>query len=141
VYTKISKQNMLDQGKRYIDFPKYFTISNAILSFSASLPILMFVKYIPLAQIGVYGMALRIISIPVNLISNSVRSVILAEMAERKNNNKTILKWYKKIFFSLFFISIFASLGLFLVGDYVINLFLGREWGGVALYAKMLIPI
>ncbi len=141
VYKAITKDNMLEQGKRYIDFPKYFTAANAILSLSSSLPVLLFVKYIPLSQIGVYGMALRIISQPVNLISNSIRSVILADMAERKNNNKSILKWYMRIFLGLFVVSILASFGLFLLGDYVISLFLGKEWADAALYAKMLIPL
>lgn len=140
-YKGITKQNMLEQGKRYIDFPKYFTAANAILSLSSSLPVLLFVKYIPLSQIGVYGMALRIISQPVSLISNSIRSVILADMAERKNNNQSILKWYLKIFLGLFVISIFASFGLILLGDYIVSLFLGKEWVDAALYAKMLIPL
>lgn len=141
IYKKISKENMLEQGKRYIDFPKYFTVANAILSLSSSLPVLLFVNYIPLSQIGVYGMALRIISQPVSLISNSIRSVILSDMAERKNNDKTILKWYIKIFSGLFIISILASFGLILLGDYIVSLFLGKEWADAATYAKMLIPL
>lgn len=141
IYKKISKENMLEQGKRYIDFPKYFTAANAILSLSSSLPVLLFVNYIPLSQIGVYGMALRIISQPVSLISNSIRSVILSDMAERKNNDKTILKWYMKIFSGLFIISILASFGLILLGDYIVSLFLGKEWADAATYAKMLIPL
>ena len=132
---------MLEQGRRYIDFPKYFTASNAILSFSASLPIIMFVKYIPLAQIGVYGMALRIISQPIGLVANSIRSVILADMAKRKNNNQPILKWYLKIFTGLFIISVLASLGLIVLGDFIVDLFLGKEWADASLYAKMLIPL
>src|SRR5690606_32655059 len=98
-YNGITKTEMLIQGKRYIDFPKYFTLSNAVLSFSSNLPILLFVKYISMAQIGVYGLALRIIAQPVALISDSLRSVVLGEMAERKNGEKPILKWFLKIIF------------------------------------------
>lgn len=141
IYSKVSRKDMLEQGKRYIDFPKYFTASNAILSFSTSLPVLLFVKYIPLAQIGVYGIALRIISQPVSLIANSIRSVILVDMANRKNKNKSILKWYVKIFFGLLILSVFASLGLILMGDYIVILFLGEEWINASLYSKMLIPL
>lgn len=141
VYRAITKDNMREQGKRYIDFPKYFTAANAILSLSSSLPVLLFVKYIPLSQIGVYGIALRIISQPVSLIANSIRSVILSDMAERKNQNKSILKWYIKIFLGLFIVSLLASLGLILLADYIVNIFLGKEWADAALYAKMLIPL
>ncbi len=141
IYRQISKKDMLEQGKRYIDFPKYFTASNAILSFSSSLPIFLFVKYIPMAQIGIYGIALKIISQPVTLIANSIRSVILADMAERKNKNKPILKWYLKIFVGLFLLSLIAALGLISFGDFIVTLFLGKEWVEAALYAKMLIPL
>lgn len=141
VYKTITKDNMREQGKRYIDFPKYFTAANAILSLSSSLPVLLFVKYIPLSQIGVYGIALRIISQPVSLIANSIRSVILADMAERKNHNKSILKWYINIFLGLFVLSILASVFLILLADYIVNIFLGKEWADAALYAKMLIPL
>lgn len=140
-YRNVTKKEMLDQAKRYIDFPKYFTIANAVLSFSSSLPVLLFVKYIPMAQIGVYGMALRLIAQPVNLISTSMRSVILGDMADKKNKNKPIQSWYLKIFFGLFLMSIFAAIFLIFFGDFIVRLFLGEEWTKVSTYAIMLIPL
>lgn len=141
VYYEIPKDKLVDQAKRYIDFPKYFTLSSAILSFTSSLPVLLFVKYIPLAQIGIYGMALRLIAQPVSLISQSLRSVVLGDMAERKNKEIPILRWYLKIFFGLFLISVIASFFLLLFGDIIVKIFLGAEWAEVATYAYMLIPI
>jgi O-antigen/teichoic acid export membrane protein len=141
VYYEIPKDKLVVQAKRYIDFPKYFTLSNAILSFTSSLPVLLFVKYIPLAQIGIYGMALRLIAQPVSLISQSLRSVVLGDMAERKNKEIPILRWYLKIFFGLFLISVIASFFLLLFGDIIVKIFLGAEWAEVATYAYMLIPI
>ena len=141
LYKSINKKEMLKQAKRYIDFPKYFTISNAVLSFSSSLPVLLFVKFIPLAQIGLYGIALRIIAQPVNLISNSLKSVILGDMAEKRNSNKPILKWYLRIFSGLFIISIIASVLLILFSEYIITFFLGADWNESAIYIKMLTPL
>lgn len=141
LYRKISWSEMKEQGKRYIDFPKYFTASNAILSFSSSLPVLLFVKYIPLAQVGLYGIALRLISQPVVLVANNIRSVILSDMATKKNANEPILKWYGQIFLGLFLVSLLAAAGLIILGDWFITLFLGSEWSEAALYAKMLIPL
>lgn len=141
LYRKIGWGDMKEQGKRYIDFPKYFTASNAILSFSSSLPILLFVKYIPMAQVGLYGIALRLISQPVVLVANNIRSVVLSDMATRKNNKEPILRWYGKIFLGLFGASLVAAAGLIILGDWFITLFLGEEWAEAALYAKMLIPL
>lgn len=141
LYRKIGWGDMKEQGKRYIDFPKYFTASNAILSFSSSLPILLFVKYIPMAQVGLYGIALRLISQPVVLVADNIRSVVLSDMATRKNNKEPILRWYGKIFLGLFGASLVAAAGLIILGDWFITLFLGEEWAEAALYAKMLIPL
>ncbi len=141
LYKKIGWGDMKEQGKRYIDFPKYFTASNAILSFSSSLPILLFVKYIPMAQVGLYGIALRLISQPVVLVADNIRSVVLSDMATRKNNKEPILRWYGKIFLGLFGASLVAAAGLIILGDWFITLFLGEEWAEAALYAKMLIPL
>lgn len=141
IYKRVTKKDMLDQGKRYIDFPKYFTASNAILSFSASLPIFLFIKYISLAQIGMYGIALRIINHPVSLIANSVRSVILSDFALRKNGNKPILKSYIKILIGLFFVSLVGVAALIVFGNFIITIILGEEWIEAALYAKMLAPL
>lgn len=141
IYRGVTQNDMLVQAKRYIDFPKYFTLSNAVLSFSTSLPVLLFVKYIPLAQIGIYGIALRIIGQPVTLISNSLRSVILGDMADKRNDNKPIIGWYLKIFVGLFIVSLLASLGLFMFSDYIVTLFLGQEWIEAGLYIRMLLPL
>src|SRR5690606_38313623 len=123
VYKSIPRDEMIKQAKRYIDFPKYFTLSNAVLSFSSSLPVLLFVKFIPLAQIGLYGIALRVIAQPVNLISTSLRSVILGDMAQKRNHKKPILSWYLKIFFGLFGVSIIASFLLLISSEYIIRFF------------------
>ena len=80
-------------------------------------------------------MALRLIAQPVSLISQSLRSVVLGDMAERKNKEIPILRWYLKIFFGLFLISVIASFFLLLFGDIIVKIFLGAEWAEVATYA------
>src|SRR5690606_7549048 len=109
-YFDISKKEMLNQAKRYIDFPKYFTPSNAILSLSSNLPILLFSKYISLAQLGLYGIAIRIIGQPVALISNSIRSVVLSELASKKRVGVSILGWYSKVFLGLVGVALISAL-------------------------------
>lgn len=141
IYIDISKEELLIQAKRYIDFPKYFTVANAILSLSSSLPILLFVSYIPMSQIGLYGIALKVIAMPVTLISNSLRAVVLGDMAEKKNNRKAIIGWYQKIFYGLLGISIFASVLLILFGRKIIYIFLGESWMEAGIYISMLSPL
>lgn len=141
IYCNITIKDMKFQAKRYIDFPKYFTLSNAILSFSAHLPIFVFAKYMSLTQVGLYAIALKIIEQPVNLIASSMRSVILGEMVKKKRENKPILKWYRKLQLILFLISCMVSLFIMLFIGWFIDMFLGKDWSSVALYSKCLIPM
>lgn len=141
IYKSITHHEMTIQAKRYIDFPRYFTFTNAILSFSSSLPVLFFVKYIPMSQIGLYGIAIKVIGQPVTLISNSIRSVILGDMAHKKNNNKPIIKWYLYILVGLLIISLIISFILLIVSEQLVTLFLGKEWINSAVYIKMLLPL
>lgn len=141
IYRSISKSEMKAEALRYIDFPKYFTLSEVILSLSSNLPILMFVRFISLAQIGIYGMAVRIIAQPVSLISQSFRSVMLSYMAERRNKNQPILRWYIRMILYLFLASLFASIMVLLIGTQIVELFLGAKWVDTGIYIKMLIPM
>lgn len=141
IYKSISLSEMKAEAIRYIDFPKYFTLSNVILSLSANLPVLFFVKYISLAQLGIYGMAVRVIAQPVSLVSESFRSVILSYMAERRNKEEKVLGWYLKMLFFLFIASLIASVILYFLGPYIVDIFLGSKWQQVGGYMQMLIPM
>ncbi|WP_180000011.1 oligosaccharide flippase family protein [Acinetobacter sp. YH12239] len=140
-YFDISKKEMLNQAKRFIDFPKYFTPSNAILSLSSNLPILLFSKYISLAQLGLYGIAIRIIGQPVALISNSIRSVVLSELASKKRAGVSILGWYYKVFLGLLGVALISALILIFSADFIIRVLLGEEWAESAAYVTMLSPL
>lgn len=141
IYKSISWEEMKVEALRYIDFPKYFTLSNVILSLSSNLPVLLFVRFISLVQLGIYGMAVRIIAQPVSLISQSFQSVILSYMAERRNKMQPILRWYLKMLLFLFLVAVFASIMVLLIGTQIVDLFLGSEWEEAGVYIKMLIPM
>lgn len=141
IYRGITINEMKAEALRYIDFPKYFTLSNVILSLSVSLPVLMFVKQISLAQLGIYGMSVSIIAKPASLIAESIKSVMLSYMAERRSNNQPILKWYLKMILFLFIASVFASIMVMLIGTQIVTLFLGANWVEVGFYIPMLIPM
>lgn len=141
IYKEISLEDMKTQAIRYIDFPKYFTISNFIMSLSANLPVLLFINYISYSELGLYGMAMTLIIQPVSLISGSFKSVILSYMAEKKNSNQKILKWYVKNISLLLTISIAGSIVIICFGEIIIEFFLGSTWKMTGTYIKMLVPL
>lgn len=141
VINSITKDDYKKVAKRYIDFPKYFVWSNIILNLSSNLPVLLFVKFIPLTLLGLYGVALRLIHQPVALVSSNVKSIVLSYMAERKNKLQPILKWYLKIIGLLFILSLIGSLILIWKGETLVTLFLGKDWTRSGTIIKCMIPM
>lgn len=137
----ITKDDYKKVAKRYIDFPKYFVWSNIILNLSTNLPVLLFVKFIPLTLLGLYGVALRLINQPVALIANNLKDILLSYMADRKNKLQPILNWYLKNIGLLFLLSLIGSLVLIWKGEMLVTLFLGKDWTRSGTIIKCLIPI
>ncbi|MGQ8870468.1 oligosaccharide flippase family protein [Myroides sp. TSA_177.3] len=141
VYRNISYMEMRTVAIRYKDFPMFFTLSNMISSLNSNLPVLFFARFFSLVQVGIYGMALKVITQPVTLIAESFKSVILSHMNNKKNEDLLILKWYMKVVVFLLLIAIVGCIFLYLFGDSLIILFLGKKWIGVSLYIKLMIPL
>jgi len=137
----IDKEDLKSVAKHYKDFPTYFVWSNIILNLSANLPVLLFVKYIPLDLLGLYGVALRLINQPITLISGNIQSTVLSYMAERRKCKAPILKWYLRIIFFLLILSLIGSFILLWKGEFLVSLFLGREWIRAGTLIRCMIPM
>ncbi|WP_018109324.1 oligosaccharide flippase family protein [Bacteroides propionicifaciens] len=141
LYKQISLADMKKIALKYKDFPLFMAPSELILSFASNLPTIMFLKYASLADIGIYGMATRILMQPISLISSSVKNVTMSYMSDRKNTNSSILFWYFKIVLCLLGISIFGCIFIFFLGDFIIDFFLGNNWLETYTYMIYLMPL
>lgn len=126
---------------RYIDFPKFFLPSNLIESISSNLPIIILGVYYPLATIGLLGLAYKIVLQPINLVASNINSIIMAEMAEMKNNNRHIYKWYLKMFLLLTILTSIISICILFFSKPLFPVIFGERWTESANMAIMLVPL
>ncbi|MFA8450678.1 MAG: lipopolysaccharide biosynthesis protein [Bacteroidales bacterium] len=136
----ISRNDLMRVAKRYKDFPRYFCWSNVLMSFSKNLPVLLFVEFIPLSQLGLYLLAIRILSQPSILISRNMRSVILSYMSRFRQYNIPILRWYLQLMLWLFLISVCICICIIFWGPQMVNFIFGASWQKAGIYLQMLIP-
>lgn len=137
----LEKEKVIQILRRYIDFPKYFLPSNCIESFSSNLPILFLGYYYPLSTIGLLGLAYKIILQPINLVASNINSLVISEMAQRKNEERSIYPWYLKMFSLLFVLSLFIAFLLFFLSKPLFPIIFGTTWAGSADMAITLLPL
>ena len=134
---EIIKKNFID----YKEYPKYFCWSNLIFALSAGLPVLIFNEYFSLEQIAFYSIAFSIIIQPAGLISSAIRPVLLSKLAQKINNNLSILKTYNNLFYALLLPGILLSIGIYFFLPYIVVLVFGESWFESGKITRFLIPI
>lgn len=113
---------------RYIDFPRYFCLSDLFASFSGRLPVLLLISYASLAQIGIYDLANRVILVPISLIGLSLGSAALSRMAQKRNLEEPLFSWYLKNFLGLLGIGVIIAGAIIAFGKTACVWVFGPKW-------------
>jgi len=134
--------NLKQAASLHKDFPLFTLPATALNSFSTALiPVLILISYD--AQVsGYYGMALRLLGIPMALLGMALNLVFLAKFSEfnKSNNYKASASLIKKyVFFHVTILFPIYILCWFLT-PYIIPVFLGQEWAPLSLYIQIILP-
>ena len=131
---QISFSKILQQIKRYKNFP-LFDAPSSILAFAAfNLPIIILSLYFSKAEIGCYSMIIQLLLLPMSFVGSSMgrvyyRQLVGIDNEKITNITTTVLKLTA-------FISILPLLFIAIGGDKLIVIFLGEKWntaGNIAL--------
>jgi O-antigen/teichoic acid export membrane protein len=124
---------------RYKDFPLIQSWSQFLLVFGAQLPVLLLGIYFDNQVVGVFGLAMSMISLPVDLIGQSVAQVYYAEIGRQgKENSVRIYNLSISLIKKLFIIGLFPVGLLIAFGPWIFKLVFGPEWYDAGLYAQLL---
>lgn len=124
---------------RYKDFPLIQSWSQFLLVFGAQLPVLLLGIYFDNQVVGVFGLAMSMISLPVDLIGQSVAQVYYAEIGRLgKENSVRIYNLSISLIKKLFIIGLFPVGLLIAFGPWIFKLVFGPEWYDAGFYAQLL---
>lgn len=127
------------QAVRYRKFPLIQSWSQLLLALGAQLPVLLVGYYFGLKAAGVFGLAQSMISLPMNLIGQSVSQVYYAEIAKfGKNQPEKIYHLSISVIKKMFFLGLIPALFLLFLGPLVFELVFGDEWKEAGVYSQML---
>lgn len=141
IVSTIKKRNrVFVMAKRYRDFPLYNMPVVFISRANQSLPLILLPILFSPQVAGLYAIAYMALNMPVTLFSNSLRKVLLKEMADRKN---TVQEFDQLIVKSTVYLALFGILPfgiLFFWSVDIFTLVFGGEWSEAGKYARFMIP-
>ncbi|KAB0321863.1 oligosaccharide flippase family protein [Vibrio diabolicus] len=85
---------------------------------------------------GLYWFCVRILQIPISLISDSIRKVMTVKLSSIKNDIDLLSSTWLQWTLGLIAISLAAITFIYLLSDLLIPLLFGKEWAGAVLYSN-----
>ncbi len=136
----ISKESMMNQAKKYINFPKFQAPHAMLNNLSSNVPTFLFSVFFGSNIVGFYALATRIVLAPLGILSNASAKVYNQKVSELYNNNEDtyaftirfLKAFIKKIILPLTAIVIFAPT--------IFEFVFGENWREAGVYTQILFP-
>lgn len=140
VFQRISSSELKRVARKYINFPKFNTFHAFLNSLSGNFPVMLMAAYFSSKVVAYYGFSLRIVLLPLMLISNSISQVMNQEMAEMLNKGISIEQKVHKLMNKLVLFGIPIFVILLLAAPFLFSVFFGKEWYEAGQYTRILAP-
>lgn len=128
IFQKPNWNSIKNYGIKHKKLPLYLVPSNFLNNLSIEMPVFMLFKYFGETEVGYYAMAMRILQMPIGLISNSVRDVYYREASKSyQKSPQDLMNVFKKTLKQLGLISMVMLMCSPLI-PFTIPLFLGEHW-------------
>ncbi len=137
---EISNKSIMNQAKKYIDFPKFQAPHAMLNNLSSNLPTFLFSAFFSIGIVGFYSLATRIVFAPLGILSNASAKVYNQRVSELYNNHEDaygftvrfLKSLAKKIILPLVVIGLFAPM--------IFAFVFGEGWREAGVYTQILIP-
>jgi O-antigen/teichoic acid export membrane protein len=124
----ISKQKILQQSIRYINFPKHLTLSHLIGVIHGQLPFIFISRFFGAEVLGSFSLANRFVSLPSSLIATSIGEVFRREATEIYNREGRFDDILQKTVKRTSLMALPIHLGVIIFSPYLFKFFFGSEW-------------
>lgn len=127
-------------AKKYRNFPLFTTPRALVNTLSNSLPMLLLTPMFGLQQVGLWGMALTLSFIPINIIANSMYQIFFQHTSHQVNDKQPVKYFLNKylLLTSLFALLLFVPLYFCLPS--LTAWLLGADWETTGHYIRWMLP-
>ena len=126
-------------AKKHKEFPQFILGTEFLGTYVRKLPVLLLSKFFGLEIVGIYNLAVRMLSLPSQFIGNSVSEVFRQKISEISDSEKEMKKTYKDTFLLLFSLVIIPFITIQLFGPELFDFFFGDNWKKSGEISKILV--
>lgn len=125
----VTTKKMIFLAKRYSHFPKYQIPSRFLLALAVQMPVFFIAATYGTYVAGLFGMAVQVVAIPMNLFGQTLSQAYYSEIARMgKSRISEMRKLSIGLMKRLFFVSVpFFLIFIFFAQD-LFRIFLGEQW-------------
>lgn len=139
-FAKVKKPEyrMVPLLKSYRRFPIFQMPANLISNMSSQLPVNIIESLYSAAELGLYSMAMRILTLPSTLLATPINRVFFQEASARHSRGENIGEFCYKILATNIKLAIIPIVILIVLGEPIFAIFLGEQWREAGAYAAIL---
>lgn len=137
-YKELSFTKMKSLAYRYKKFPLFSTLAFFVNNFAREAPLLFLGLFFSPVIVGFYGLALRVINMPMKLIGDAISKVFLQKATADSEKGKISAIDTIGLFSFLIYFSLPGVLILINYGDVLFGLIFGTKWSEAGVYSQIL---
>jgi O-antigen/teichoic acid export membrane protein len=132
---------MRRQAIRYRDFPKYLVASGLVEAGAGQVPIILFSSLFGAAALGYFSLAMRLVSLPMGLIAESIRDVFRQTASEHFASYGTCRPVFMQTCRRLLLLSVLPFSIILLFGPFLFAFVFGDQWRPSGAHAQIMVPM
>ncbi len=125
---KINYQKIIENIKKYINYPKYMIPGQLANVGSSNIPQLLFAAFFDATIAGYYSLAQRVLTAPMSLVAGAIGDVFRRQAAEQYIRSGSCLSLFLVTIKKLIVFSFLPVLPVFFYGPEIFSLIFGKEW-------------
>lgn len=137
----LSSQRIKYLVRRYIEFPKFGLPAELLNTIGVSVPVLLIGAYFNSVEVGYYAMTMNVISVPISVISASIKDVFRQRANEEYLKTGSCSGIFKRLLKILVISAFLGLLALFFILPGIFSIVLGKQWRIAGEYSQILLPM
>jgi O-antigen/teichoic acid export membrane protein len=138
-FAEVNLENICRAARRYRRFPMFTTWAGLLNSGGTQLPPLMFAALFGPAAAGIYILAHRVLTLPVNLVGGAIRHVFFSGAAAARRSQK-LRTQVESVLDKLVQISMPPIIMLAIIGPELFSFTFGEQWRPAGQFAQWMTP-
>jgi len=141
IMNQFSLSDLKRMAVKHRNFPKFALIPDVLFTFNNQLPVFYLNNNFDTGVVGLYNLALRMVTLPVQLISSSISEVFRQKATIEYYKYGNCEKLYIKTIKTLFIIGVFPFLFLLVFSPELFAFIFGTQWRESGVFSQILIPM